>query len=156
MKYVLLSFSILIFACNNNKTNTPAAQPAEEINPTPLPEPVVDKGPEAYFNAVGNGWTLDLKSAMNGTFPLELIQNNGKDTLKTVISRVMEGNAKPASGKSSVNFTGVVKNADKEETLELNIIPGACTGKGGEKTNFTCKVSVGKKSLNGCGNYSEM
>lgn len=155
MKYILISCSLLIFACNN-KPATPAEQPAQQQPAeTSTPQPVVDNGPEEYFKATGGDWTLDLKSAMNGTFPLVLIQNNGKDTVRTILNRSMEGNAKPASGKSAVNFIGVIEGPEKGEAIELGISPGACTAKGGEKTNFTCKISVGKKSLSGCGNYTE-
>ncbi len=157
MKYILLSFSVLMFACNDNKTNTSGSQSGQEQKQEvkQLPEPLVDNGPEAYFTANGGDWSADLKSSMNGTFPLVLTQNNGKDTLRSTLNRTMEGNGKPASGKSSVTFTGVIKSGDKEETVELGISPGACTAKSGEKTNFTCKISVGKKSLSGCGNYTE-
>lgn len=157
MKYIFIALSLYLFACNGSKTNSPAAAPTEEIKTPTTPEPMVDNGPENYFTATGSDWSVDLKSAMNGTFPVVLIQNNGKDTLRTVLNRKMEGNAKPASGKSSVNFIGVIEGADKGEAMELGITPGACVGKGngGEKTNFTCKISIGKKSLSGCGNYSE-
>lgn len=155
MKYTLIALSLFAFACNGNKTTPSAAQPTEEVKPAPLPEPVVDKGPEAYFKGLGNGWALDLKSSMNGTFPLVLIQNSGKDTLKVVMNRVMEGNGKPASGKSSVNFEGVIEGTDKGEAITMSIMPGACTDNAGGKHNFSCKLSIGKKSLSGCGEYSE-
>lgn len=155
MKYILLSFSLLVFACNNSNKSTPATEETtatEETNSTP--EPIVNQGPQAYFSASGSDWNLELLSEMSGTFPFKLTMNNG-DEIQATLRRVMEGNAKPASGKSSVNFTGVATINEKGEVVELGIVPGECSGKNGEKTNFTCKLSIGKKTYSGCGNYSE-
>ncbi len=162
MKYIFILCSLALFSCSNQPTtgsSTEAPSTTSDANaPTAAetqPAEKVNMEPQNYFSAMGKDWSVDLKSAINGTFPVQLIRNNGKDTLNSVLSKVMEGNAKPASGKSSVNFTGVVTLADKEETISLGIVPGACSSASGEKTNFTCKISVGKSVLNGCGNYSE-
>jgi len=159
MKYIFIACTILLFACKNDGKKTESTAPTDatpQVQQTPTtPEPVVDKGPQEYFTAEGNGWELNLKSAMNGTFPLELLRNNGRDTIRTTLNRTMEGNAKPVGGKSSVNFTGVVEGTDKGEIIELGIVPGKCSTQNGDKTNFTCKISLGKRIMTGCGNYSE-
>ncbi|HEY8404257.1 MAG TPA: hypothetical protein VIK71_06560 [Flavobacteriales bacterium] len=156
MKYLYIAACTLLFsACNDNKSATPSQPNAPQETNVATPLPVEEDIPQAFFSASGNDWTLDVKSAMNGTFPMTLIQNNGKDTIKTVLNKSMTGNEKPAPGKSTTNYIGVVEGADKGEVIELNIFPGQCTAADGTKTNFSCKISIGKKNLIGCGNYSE-
>lgn len=161
MKYLYLSFSFLLFACgnSNNKQETTTTTPSEKETHThdqqATPEPISNE-PLAYFNANGNDWTLELKSAIDGTYPLILIQNNKKDTLHASLSKDMAAaTTKPVKGQSTTRFIGKFQSTDKEETVELDIFPGECSSKSGEKTNFSCKLTAGKKLLNGCGNYSE-
>jgi uncharacterized membrane protein len=156
MKYLYIAAcTLLLAACNDNKSKAPATeQSAPQENKAPAPLPVEENVPQAFFAASGKDWTLDVKSSMNGTFPMIFVQN-GQDTIKTVLNRSMNGNEKPVPGKSNSSYIGVVEGAERGEVFELNVFPGQCTNADGSKSNFSCKISIGKKNLTGCGNYSE-
>jgi len=153
MYKILLPIVLLAMACNTSNNPQPAVAVAPG-QPSPVP---VSTEPENYFHAAGAGWTLDMKAAMDGTFPVVIIENNGQDTLVGSFSKagLYDRDGKQAVGSAEVRFTGILEGKETGESAEITINSAGCSDASGAKHLATCTANWGKRTLSDCGDYSE-
>jgi len=154
MKKLAFPLLLALAACNN----TPAdkAQSAESV-PAPTPAPLMT-GPQPYFAAKGNepGWILEMEAAQDGTFPVVLINHYGEDTLTGRLEKgPLMSDGKPTVGSHEVKFMGVLESKTKGESVQISLNGEGCTDDAGMKHQVACKITIGKETLQGCGDYKE-
>lgn len=113
---------------------------------------------QPYFKGLGNepGWNITMDAATNGTFPVVIIYNYGKDTLSgELIKEGLIANGKNNLSSGEAKFSGTLEGLKSGENVTVSLVSEECIDDADKKHSHRCTVTIGGKSMRGCGDYAE-
>ena len=159
MKKIVFVFSVVLASCGDqqSKQNEPSVG-ASQTQQTQEKAAVESPSVQPYFRGLGNepGWNITMDAATNGTFPVVIIFNYGKDTLSGILAKeglVANGKNNLTSGEAK--FSGTLEGLKSGENVSVSLISEECIDDADKKHSHRCSVIIDGKTLRGCGDYSE-
>lgn len=148
-----ITAAIILASCGNNNNAKPEPavaspdQPAQTTTMTP-------QKPEPYFNGSGNGVTISMEAAPDGTFPVKVTE--GSVVYEGKLSKEgLAGSGGPNVKSGEAKFSGTLESAGSGMTATLSIVAGDCTVSGSDTKSHSFVLTMGEKSSKGCGQYAE-
>lgn len=152
-KLFTIATAIMLASCGGNTTTTPEPSTTNHEQPSQTQTTTPQKA-EAYFMGSGDGVTVSMEAAPDGTFPIKVTESNviyeGKLSKEGLAS-----NSGPNVKSGEAKFSGVLESAGSGVSATVSIVAGDCTASGSSVKSHSFVITIGEKSLKGCGQYSE-
>lgn len=150
---MIFSAAILLASCGNKNNSNPDNTAANPEQSTPKAE-MTPQHPEPYFNGSGEGVTVAMASAPDGTFPVKMtladVAYEGK-----LSKEGLAGTGGPNVKSGEAKFSGVLESAGSGQSATLSIVAGDCAVAGSDTKSHSFVITLGEKSSKGCGQYAE-